>query len=432
MFSLFTKVLFMKKKGLLGALLGTVVEYYDYGLYGFAAEAIRQNFFPHSDPLLGLMWSYGVYAAGYLAKPLGAYLFGLIGDNLGRRYSLLLTIVGMALPTALIGLTPSFQTIGIWAPILVVCCRFVQGIFAGGEYDGAVLFIMEHIPKEQKSLGSALTRATGVLGLILANVMVYFFVDVTNPNSLSWRIPFLLSLPLALLTFYFRRFMQETPEFKENVASVKTYSFSKFFWQKKELFLAVVLLYGAIGGTYHLTLVFLKTFIPTVFTDARHSLWSGLNIFFFIILALSMIISGLLSRGGRKKTLELISHGLLLAFLGVCLLTLSLSIQSNALAAASVVIIIVGLSPLNCLAHYLVHDLFPVQIRYRALSLSHNLGSMLLSGPAPLLAMTLYRKSSLIISPALMLLALVLQALLFTSWLKRAKPLTLEKLSSPL
>ena len=226
--------------------------------------------------------------------------------------------------------------------------------------------------------------------------------------------------------------MQETPEFKENVASVKTYSFSKFFWQKKELFLAVVLLYGAIGGTYHLTLVFLKTFIPSVFTDARHSLWSGLYIFFFIILALSMIISGLLSRGGRKKTLELISHGLLLAFLGVCLLTLSLSIQSNALAAASVVIIIVGLSPLNCLAHYLVHDLFPVQIRYRALSVSHNLGSMLLSGPAPLLAMTLYRKSSLIISPALMLLALVLQALLFTSWLKRAKPLTLEKLSSPL
>ena len=227
----------MKKKGLIGALLGTVVEYYDYGLYGFAAEAIRQNFFPHSDPLMGLMWSYGVYAAGYLAKPLGAYLFGLIGDNLGRRYSLLLTICGMALPTALIGLTPSFAAIGLWAPIIVVCCRFVQGIFAGAEYDGAVLFIMEHIPKEQKSLGSALTRATGVTGLIFANLMVYLFVDPSNPLNIMWRVPFLLSLPLAFLTLYFRRYMQETPEFeKEKTKNIKQYSFSKIFWAKKNLF----------------------------------------------------------------------------------------------------------------------------------------------------------------------------------------------------
>ena len=175
-----------------------------------------------------------------------------------------------------------------------------------------------------------------------------------------------------------------------------------------------------------MTLVFLKTFIPTVFKGDNHSLWSGLNILFFVILALSMIVSGLLSRGGKQKSLRIIGRGLLLALFGVCVLVFSLTLQSHMLAATSISIIIIGLSPLNCLAHYLVHDLFPVQIRYRALSLSHNLGSMILSGPAPLLATALYRKTSVVSSPAFMLLLLLLQAFIFTRWLKKAKPLSLE------
>ena len=204
-----------RKKKITGAFLGTIVEYYDYSLYGFSAGILADKFFPGVDKISSLMYVFAIYALSYLAKPVGSLFFSHIGDLYGRRISLRITMIGIALPTLMIGLLPTYHSIGVLSTHVLIICRFFQGFFTAGEYDGAAIYAIEHLGKKYHYTASAVTRSTGVAGLLLGIASTNFFNSSVFPEW-GWRIPFLLSVPLAFLVMYFRKFLEETPDFTES------------------------------------------------------------------------------------------------------------------------------------------------------------------------------------------------------------------------
>ena len=155
------------KKKVTGAFLGTIVEYYDYSLYGFSAGIIAEKFFPGVDKVSSLMYVFAIYSLSYLAKPLGSIFFSRIGDKYGRRFSLRITMIGIAIPTLIIGILPEYNSIGVITTQILVLCRFFQGFFVAGEYDGTAIYVIEHIGGKHHYTASALTRSAGVAGLLL-------------------------------------------------------------------------------------------------------------------------------------------------------------------------------------------------------------------------------------------------------------------------
>lgn len=398
---------------IVGVLLGTVVEYYDYSLYGFCPLILAQHFLPLSDPAVKMVAAFGVYAAGYFSKPLGSFVFGWIGDQLGRKAALHITILGIAFPTTVIGLLPSYQQMGWVVAMILVACRFLQGVFVAGEYDGAALYVMEHAGWKKSALSASLVRATGVLGLLLGSLMVAVCTYADQHYPGLWRLPFLMSFPLALVTFWLRRTLVETPEFKnflkqkDQVGKSSTQKptalrdLLKSAWQP---ILWVFLLCGTMGGTYQLSLVFFKTYLPLVF-PALASWEDWLHPWVLLTFGGAMPLFGLWA--SRSETTRVMKRGIEVAFLGACCLGLALQWQIVWLAFFAQFVLAIGLAPFNSLSHALAYSLFPVETRYRGLSLGHTFGSLVFSGTAPSLGALLWKELKQPVAPVCYLLVLL-------------------------
>ena len=200
------------------ASFGTVIEWYDFFLYGTAAALVFPKlFFPGSDPTVGTLLSFGVYATGFVARPVGGVLSGHFGDRVGRRKALLVTLLVMGLSTAAIGVLPTYEHVGLLAPVLLVVLRVVQGIATGGEWGGASLLTLEHSAERRGFYGSFISAAVYV-GLILGSVVFLLLNRVLDEDQLlswGWRVPFLISLVLVGTGLYIRRRIPETPEFEQ-------------------------------------------------------------------------------------------------------------------------------------------------------------------------------------------------------------------------
>jgi MFS family permease len=208
-----------KMKAVVGAAsVGTVLEWYDFFLYGTASALVFPHlFFPSSSPAVGTLLSFAVYATGFLARPLGGVISGHFGDRVGRRKTLLGTLLVMGLSTALIGVLPTYQQVGLAAPALLVGLRLVQGLATGGEWGGASLLTLEHADGRRGYWGAFISSAVYV-GMILGNLVFLILNRLINNSALfswGWRIPFLLSLLMVLVGLQLRRRVTETPEFEE-------------------------------------------------------------------------------------------------------------------------------------------------------------------------------------------------------------------------
>jgi MHS family proline/betaine transporter-like MFS transporter len=386
-------------------LLGTIVEYYDYSLYGFCPLILAAAFLPSTDPSVALIATYGVFAIGSLSKPLGSLIFGWIGDNFGRKAALNVTITGIALPTFIIGCMPTYEQIGFLASIALIGCRFLQGVFVAGEYDGAALYIIEHAQVKQKALGSALVRTTGVLGLLIGSLMVAFFTQGRFP-SWMWRVPFILSLPLGLITLYLRRKMTETPEFlnflDKKQSPKKPFSMVlKEHWREIML---VILLCGAFGGTYQISVIFLKSFFPLIMPQTQlDAQW--LNPLVIFMFGLSMPIAGVIA--DRYGIAQVIRKCILLAMVACALMIFGFIQNSITTIMVAQIFLVIGLGPFNALSHALVYSFFNVNHRYRCLSAGHTIGSMVLSGTAPMLCGIFWKVTTISYAPILYTMVLL-------------------------
>jgi MFS transporter, MHS family, shikimate and dehydroshikimate transport protein len=203
----------------LAGFVGTTMEWYDFFLYGAATALIfNQLYFPSADPLLGTLAAFSTFAVGFIARPLGGIIFGHFGDRIGRRQNLIITLALMGLASAAIGLLPTFDTIGIWAPIILVVLRILQGFAVGGEWGGAVLMTVEHSPNDSRGYYASWVQMGVPAGIVLANGLYLLFQSSLPEEAFlawGWRVPFLLSIVLVAVGLYIRLRIEESPAFAE-------------------------------------------------------------------------------------------------------------------------------------------------------------------------------------------------------------------------
>src|SRR6266567_1970719 len=204
--------------------LGTVFEWYDFYLYATLAPFFAALFFPPGNDTAALLSAFATYAAGFLVRPFGALIFGRIGDLVGRKYTFLVTIVVMGTATFLVGLLPTYDTIGWLAPILLVTLRLLQGLALGGEYGGAATYVAEHAPNNERGYTTSFIQTTATLGFFLALAIILLCRTNINAKAFAewgWRIPFLISIVLLVFSVYIRLKLNETPIFQKMKAEGK-------------------------------------------------------------------------------------------------------------------------------------------------------------------------------------------------------------------
>ena len=242
-----------ERKILIASSLGTVFEWYDFFLYGSLAAVIAKQFFAKSDPTTGLIFALLAFAAGFIVRPFGALVFGRLGDMIGRKYTFLMTILIMGLSTFGVGLLPAYESIGIAAPIILISLRLLQGLALGGEYGGAVVYVAEHAPNNQRGQFTAWIQTTATLGLFLSLLVILstrLFLGEAAFGDWGWRIPFLVSIILLGISVWIRMSMSESPVFakmKEEGAESKA-PLTESFLRWKNLKIVLIALFGITAG----------------------------------------------------------------------------------------------------------------------------------------------------------------------------------------
>ena len=255
-----------EKKVILASSAGTIFEWYDFYLYGSLAAIIGAQFFSHYPEATRNVFALLAFAAGFLVRPFGALVFGRLGDLIGRKYTFLITILIMGLSTFLVGLLPSYEMIGIVAPLALIALRMAQGLALGGEYGGAAIYVAEHAPQDRRGFYTSFIQTTATLGLLLSLVVILFTQIYVNANyaevvladgtkltpfaAWGWRIPFLVSVFLLGISLYIRLQMQESPAFKKmkDEGTQSKAPLSEAFGQWKNAKIAIIALLGLVAG----------------------------------------------------------------------------------------------------------------------------------------------------------------------------------------
>lgn len=385
-------------KSLLPAILGTVVEYYDYALYGFGVSILALHFFPDDDPNVALLKAFGLFIAGFLAKPLGALIFGTLGDRLGRCLALKISILGIALPTTLIGLLPDHQQLGWVASFLLLVFRILQGIFVSGEASGVTVFIYESVGKKRPYLANSLSNVAQMVGIYLASLAITILGDPELPDW-AWRIPFLMSGLFGVIVWICRSTLKETPSFlaysvlkKEQKASSQ--SLLNVLFNNKRTLLLSILLFGSVGGGYHFYFTFWGTYLSKVLNMMETTQVMMLSQGVLVYTVFGPISGWLSDRFGPL----LIMKSSLLALL--LMVIMNAWMVTEGILLKEIILITAGLLALFQAPGGVVFiEKLAVGDRYRGMSLGHAFGSLLFSGSAPIVGLWIWQKTQTPIAP---------------------------------
>ena len=203
---------------IVAASVGNVIEWYDFYIFGSLAAVLSVKFFEKSNPVAALLSTIALFTAGFLVRPLGAFLFGWLGDKVGRKYTFLITLTGMGLGTGAIGLIPTYQSIGLAAAFILFCLRMIQGLCLGGEYGGAITYVAEHVPDASRGYYTGWLQTSPTVGIIVSLAVVALtrgYFGLEQFQAWGWRVPFLVSFLLVAIAIYIRLQLAETPIFQE-------------------------------------------------------------------------------------------------------------------------------------------------------------------------------------------------------------------------
>ena len=262
------------RKAITGASIGNAVEWFDFAIYGFLATIIAANFFPSDDDTAALLKTFAIFAAAFFLRPLGGLVFGPLGDRIGRQRVLAVVILLMSGATLAIGLLPTYHSIGLAAPLLLLVFRCLQGFSAGGEYGGGATYLAEYAPDERRGLVVTFIVWSGVLGFLLGSVTVTVLQAALPADAMAsygWRIPFLLAAPLGLVGLYIRLRLDDTPEFTELRAENKVAKqpLREAFRTSWRAILAVFGLFLIFNVGYYVVFTFLPNYLIKPLVTAR-------------------------------------------------------------------------------------------------------------------------------------------------------------------
>jgi metabolite-proton symporter len=379
-------------KALVASLIGSSIEWFDFFLYGtLAALVFNKVFFPASDPTVGLLIAYASFALPYFIRPLGGIIFSHIGDKIGRKKTLVLTLSLMGSATVLIGLLPTYKTIGIWAPILLILLRLIQGLGIGGEWGGALLLAVEYAPKGRRGFFGSVPQMGVTIGVLLGTLAI------TAMNALSanqfmtwgWRLPFILSAVLVFIGLWIRKGINETPAFQEakqknNIAKVPLFDTFRNNWR------SVVIAVGLKAGETAPFYIFSTFIIAYATGKLGFSSTPVLNAITIgtLVTTLAIPYMGSLSdRVGRKPLFIIGTIAIILyAFPYFYILSLGSTVW---LTIATIIGLGILWAPVTAVLGTLFSEIFPTNVRYTGVTIGYQIGAALAGGTAPLIATAL-------------------------------------------
>jgi len=384
------------KKVITSGMIGNGLEWYDYALYGQMAALLGTLFFPAGDAGVQLLATYGVFAAGFIVRPLGAILFGWVGDKYGRKAAMVLAVLMMAIPTGCIGLLPTYSEVGLLAPVLLTIIRLLQGLSLGGEFAGSITYIVEHAPQKRRGIAGASSLVSMLLGFLLGSLIVNIVVGAMGREAFEawgWRLPFLGGIIIGLVGFYIRRCCEESPVYEEakqenriSQTPVRA-AFAKHRYEMLQGFG----LYLTVTMPFYLATVYFISFsekhLGTSMQDALR-----FNVYNILAMLVTMPLSAWLSdRIGRKKMLAI---GGFLMFFATPILFLQFTQGASLLAIglsqfifAAIVGLYAGTMPT------LLVELFPTSVRFTGMAIAYNLAAALFGGTAPLVCEWLLKET---------------------------------------
>ena len=383
--------------------IGTAIEWYDFFLYGFlAATVFPKLFFPELDPVAGTIAAFTTNFVGFLARPLGGAFFGWFGDRVGRKSTLIATLLLMGIATALMGLLPGYAQIGLAAPLLLSILRFLQGAGVGGEWGGSVLLSMEYGDDRRRGFWTSWPQTGVPVGLALSALAVLAFQALfpgTAFFTIGWRIPFLLSAVLIVVGLYIRLRILETPAFRRvkqegRVSHIPVLEVFRHYW--REIILSA-LLRSAEQAPFYIFTTFLLAYGVKTLKMSTNLLYAGLVITAIISFVMMPIYSAISDRVGRKRW-YMIGCVLMAAFAFPYFLLLE-----TKMSVIVVIAIVLSISFFHDWLYgpqaALISERFGTSLRYSGASLGYQLASVTAGGPAPIIATYLVANSKTIIGP---------------------------------
>ena len=379
-------------KGGMAALVGTSIEWYDFYIYATAAAIIFPKvFFPADlDPALATLASFGTYAVAFFMRPLGGIIFGHIGDRIGRKPALTITLVLMGIATTLVGLLPGYAQIGIWGPILLILFRMLQGLAVGGEWGGASLMAVESAPPKWKNFYGGFTQVGNPLGALMATGAFWALSALGEDALLSWgwRLPFLFSIVLIGVGFWVRYRVEETPVFEAKVEGQEQ-STPLLFALKNNwspILLGFCIIAMSSGG-YVIATTFVQSYANTPEIGLDPTIILGaLTIASLVEMLVTLPIAALGDKIGAKWVMYI---GIVGSFAVIIPLVISIQAKNVALIWLFVILIRVTLSGAWAPLSTLMAQMFRPQSRYTSMSLSYGLGAAVWGGLSPAIASTL-------------------------------------------
>lgn len=383
--------------------IGQVFEIYDFVIYGLMAGALARAFFPSEDPIAGLLSTFATFAVGFVMRPVGAVVIGAYGDRHGRRAALVVTIGLMAVATGVIGLIPSYNSIGLAAPIILVLCRMAQGFSTGGEWGGAAAFLVEYAPPTRRGAISSYQQAATAIGLLAATLISFILtsaMDTATFTSWGWRLPFLIGFVLGPVGWYLRTKVEETPAFERTVAK-QAVSRSPLRRSLTEYPGPVLAAFGVsiIGCVLnYVFFIFVPSFAQQQLRIPASATFLSTLIGGVIYLVLTPVTGRLSDRIGRKPLFFAASAAsIVLAYPLFQMMVSMHSVTGLILTQAVASVILTFYTGPICAV---LSEQFPTNIRYTALSVSYGFAVAIFGGFAPLISAGLIRLTGDPVAPA--------------------------------
>ena len=391
----------------LSSMIGNMLEWYDFALYGYFSTLLAKLFFPIKDPVASLLATYGAFAAGFIMRPLGGVIFGYIGDHVGRKKALLWSIYLMSFPTFAIGCLPTYAHIGWVAPIMLTTIRLLQGLSMGGEFTGSIVFIVEHAEGKKRGFFGSFAPFSAVLGLLLGSgiaALLSFCLSIEDLTSWGWRVPFVLSILGGWLGSYMRRTLGDPETFeatkqqrKTEDTPKKTFFFKELFQKHRKSLVTVFLVDLLVAIGFYLIVTFLVGYLEQFIGLERHTALL-INTLSTVVFALSIPLTGIfLDTVGRKPLMLGAAIGF--ALFGVPLF--------NMLLSGHIFLILLGAMGLSALMGIyfaaipaILVESFPARVRYSGISIAHNLSMAIFGGSAPFVVTWMIPALNTLLAPA--------------------------------
>jgi MHS family proline/betaine transporter-like MFS transporter len=407
------------KKAVVATALGNAMEWFDFGIYSYLAVTIGKVFFPELSGSLQLVYTFATFAVAFIVRPFGGMFFGMLGDRLGRKKILSITLLMMALATLSVGLIPSYVSIGTTAPILLLIARLVQGFSTGGEYSGAMTFIAESTPDKKRGFMASGLEVGTLVGFVAGSGIVTLLTFILGAETMlawGWRIPFFIAGPIGLIGLYLRNHLEETPAFEaleqananEKNKPVSIKDIFVYHWRSLLIGLILVFFYNVVD---YMVLSYMPSHLTAVLGYGETKGLLLILIVMVIMIPIVLIMGYFSDRIGNKR---IIQGGLIgLIFLSIPSLLL-IGSGNNGFVFLGLMILAIFLASFQGTMPSLLPSLFFTEVRYGALAITYNISASLFGGTTPLVMAWLIQVTANRMVPAYYLMAACLIGIVAT------------------